>query len=174
MQLPKLTPGKRFAMPRPVGAADALLLAQLALREKTAGKATAIITADATDAQRLLAELPFFAPKLRCVLFPDWETLPYDAFSPHQDLISERLATLWRIHNRGHGGSREEGADVVIVPATTALYRLAPPAFLAATPLLSKPASNWMKPGSRPSSRWRATSTSPRWSAPANTRCAAG
>ncbi len=131
MQLPKLTPGKRFAMPRPVGAADALLLAQLALREKTAGKATAIITADATDAQRLLAELPFFAPKLRCVLFPDWETLPYDAFSPHQDLISERLATLWRIHNRGHGGSREEGADVVIVPATTALYRLAPPAFLA-------------------------------------------
>jgi transcription-repair coupling factor (superfamily II helicase) len=127
MQLPKLSPGKRFSMPRPVGSSDALLLAQLAEREKAAGHPTAVITADATDAQRLLDELAFFAPTLRCALFPDWETLPYDTFSPHQDLISERLATLWRIHNRGHGGSNEEGADVVIVPATTALYRLAPP-----------------------------------------------
>ena len=82
-----------------------------------------MITADALDAQRLLDEMPFFAPELRCVLFPDWETLPYDSFSPHQDLISERLATLWRI-------SQGE-ADVVLIPATTALYRLAPPAFLA-------------------------------------------
>ena len=131
MQLPKLSPGQRFSMPRPIGSSDALLLAQLAEREKAAGHPTAVITADATDAQRLLVELAFFAPTLRCALFPDWETLPYDTFSPHQDLISERLATLWRIHNRGHGGSNQEGADVVIVPATTALYRLAPPAFLA-------------------------------------------
>ena len=61
----------------------------------------------------------------RC--FPDWETLPYDTFSPHQDLISERLATLWRISQR----DKDNGADVIIVPATTALYRLAPPSFLA-------------------------------------------
>ncbi|MGU4174353.1 transcription-repair coupling factor, partial [Pseudomonas aeruginosa] len=67
------------------------------------------------------------APGLRCALFPDWETLPYDSFSPHQDLISERLATLWRINQR----DKEHGADVVLVPATTALYRLAPPSFLA-------------------------------------------
>ncbi|MFD0666206.1 transcription-repair coupling factor [Ramlibacter sp. MAHUQ-53] len=123
MDLPKLTPGKRFALPRPVGSADALLLARLAQREQAAGQRTAIVTADATDAQRLIDELAFFAPGLRCCLFPDWETLPYDTFSPHQDLISERLATLWRI-------SQGE-ADVVIVPATTALYRVAPPAFLA-------------------------------------------
>ncbi|MBJ7420532.1 MAG: transcription-repair coupling factor, partial [Rhodoferax sp.] len=58
----------------------------------------------------------------------DWETLPYDSFSPHQDLISERLATLWRISQR----DKAQGADVVLVPATTALYRLAPPRFLAA------------------------------------------
>ncbi|HRK37204.1 MAG TPA: transcription-repair coupling factor [Burkholderiaceae bacterium] len=131
MQLPKLSPGQRYSLPRPVGSSDALLLAQLAEREKAAGHPTAVFTADATDAQRLLVELAFFAPSLRCALFPDWETLPYDTFSPHQDLISERLATLWRIHNRGHGGTHEEGADVVIVPATTALYRLAPPSFLA-------------------------------------------
>ena len=127
MDLPKLTPGKRFTLPRPSGAADALLLARLGEREKAAGRVTAIVTADATDAQRLIDEMAFFAPGLRCALFPDWETLPYDTFSPHQDLISERLATLWRIQQH----DKDTGADVVLVPATTALYRLAPPAFLA-------------------------------------------
>lgn len=112
-----------MAVPRPAGSADALLLAQLARRELQDGKLTAIVTADANDAQRLLDELAFFAPELRCALFPDWETLPYDTFSPHQDLISERLATLWRILQRE--------ADVVLVPASTALYRVAPPSFLA-------------------------------------------
>ena len=127
MDLPKLSPGKRYTLPQPVGSADALLIANLGLREKAAGKLTAIITSDATTAQRLLDEIAFFAPDLRCALFPDWETLPYDTFSPHQDLISERLATLWRIQQR----KKDTGADVVIVPATTALYRLAPPSFLA-------------------------------------------
>ena len=123
MDLPKLSVGRRFTLPQPPGSADALLLARLAQRERADRRLTAIITAEATDAQRLLEELAFFAPELRCALFPDWETLPYDTFSPHQDLISERLATLWRI-------SQSE-VDVVVVPATTALYRLAPASFLA-------------------------------------------
>jgi transcription-repair coupling factor (superfamily II helicase) len=123
MELPKLQAGKRFTLPRPPGSADALLLAQLALRERAQGKLAAIVTADATDAQRLVEEIAFFAPDLRCALFPDWETLPYDSFSPHQDLISERLATLWRIS--------QGDADVIVVPATTVLYRVAPPSFLA-------------------------------------------
>jgi transcription-repair coupling factor (superfamily II helicase) len=127
MNLPSLTLGKRFTLPQPVGSADAVLLAQLALRDKTQGRLTAIVTADATDAQRLMDEVQFFAPDLRLAIFPDWETLPYDTFSPHQDLISERLATLWRISQR----DKAQGADVVLVPATTALYRLAPPSFLA-------------------------------------------
>ncbi|MBM3397744.1 MAG: transcription-repair coupling factor, partial [Betaproteobacteria bacterium] len=127
MKLPSLTLGQRYTLPRPAGSADAVLLAQLAEREKKAGKLTAIVTAEATDAQRLMEELVFFSPNLRCVMFPDWETLPYDTFSPHQDLISERLATLWRIQQRQHA----ESADVVLIPATTALYRLAPPSFLA-------------------------------------------
>ena len=128
MELPKLTPGKRFTLPRPVGSADALLLAQLAQRDKLAGRLTAVVTADASDAQRLHDEIVFFAPEIRCTLFPDWETLPYDSFSPHQDLISERLATLWRISQR----DSQQGADLVLIPATTALYRLAPTSFLAA------------------------------------------
>ncbi|MCW5652769.1 transcription-repair coupling factor [Hydrogenophaga sp.] len=127
MDLPHLSPGKRHTLPHPGVTADALLLAELASREKAVGRLTAIVTADANDAQRLIEEIAFFAPDLRCALFPDWETLPYDTFSPHQDLISERLATLWRISQRDKDG----GADLVLVPATTALYRLAPPAFLA-------------------------------------------
>ncbi len=123
MDLPKLIPGKRHALPRPPASSDALLLAQLARREAADGRLVAIVTADAGDAQRLQAELGFFAPGLRALLFPDWETLPYDSFSPHQDLISERLATLWAI--------RQRQADVVLIPATTALYRLAPPSFMA-------------------------------------------
>ena len=100
MDLPKLKSGQRFTLPRPVGSADALLLARLGAREKSAGKLLAIVTADAADAQRLMDEIAFFEPDLRCALFPDWETLPYDTFSPHQDLISERLATLWLIQQR--------------------------------------------------------------------------
>jgi len=123
MQLPAIAPGKRFTLPRPTGSADALLLARFAQAQAAAHKITAIVTAEPADTQRLEAELPFFAPALRVAVFPDWETLPYDTFSPHQDLISERLATLWRI--------QQGEVDVVLMPASTALVRLAPPSFLA-------------------------------------------
>ena len=84
----------------------------------------AVVSADALAAQRLADELPWFAPGLDVALLPDWETLPYDHFSPHQDLVSQRLATLYHV-------SRGE-CDVLVVAATTALYRLAPPDYLAA------------------------------------------
>ena len=102
------------------GSSDSLVLAQLAQQSKP----VAIITASALDAQRLLEEIPFFAPALKTHLLPDWETLPYDTFSPHQDLISERLATLYQVM----GGF----CDVLIVPVTTALYPLLPREYLAA------------------------------------------
>ncbi len=88
------------------------------------GRALAVVTANAADARRLLEELPWFAPGLRVRLLPDWETLPYDHFSPHHDLISERLATLW--------DALQGEVDVLLVPASTAIGRLAPSAFLAA------------------------------------------
>ena len=90
MQLPVIHPGKRFTLPRPIGSADALLLARLAQARKLENRLLVIITAEPADAQRLADELPFFAPDIQTTLFPDWETLPYDTFSPHQDLISER------------------------------------------------------------------------------------
>ena len=124
MQLPSIPAGKRFTLPRPIGSGDALLLAQFARSQTALKKLTAIITAEPADTQRLEAELAFFAPELRIAVFPDWETLPYDTFSPHQDLISERLATLWRI--------RQGEVDVLLLPASTALVRLAPTSFMAA------------------------------------------
>jgi transcription-repair coupling factor (superfamily II helicase) len=124
MQLPVIAAGKRFTLPRPIGSADALLLARFAQAQAAQKKLVAIVTAEPADTQRLEGELAFFAPGLRIAVFPDWETLPYDTFSPHQDLISERLATLWRI--------RQGDVDVVLLPASTALVRLAPPSFLAA------------------------------------------
>ncbi|MDZ7594964.1 MAG: transcription-repair coupling factor, partial [Thiobacillus sp.] len=102
------------------GAADSLYLAELARHDTP----LAVVCASAWDANRLTEELRWFDPGLRVCAFPDWETLPYDSFSPHPDLISERLATLYQI-------SRGE-FDIAVVALPTALYRLAPPAFLAA------------------------------------------
>jgi transcription-repair coupling factor (superfamily II helicase) len=102
------------------GSSDALALAQLAEKHSP----LAVIAANALEAQRLVEEIPFFAPELRVHLLPDWETLPYDHFSPHQDLVSERLATLHHI--------RSQSFDVVVVPITTALYPLPPVEYLAA------------------------------------------
>jgi transcription-repair coupling factor (superfamily II helicase) len=120
--------GEKRQFPAFTGSADALLIAQTALSMRKdphrRQRLLAVLTASAGDAQRLLDEIPWFAKSLRVRLLPDWETLPYDSFSPHQDLISERLATL-------HAVSRGE-CDVLLVPAGTAVYRLAPPAYLAA------------------------------------------
>ncbi|MES2832213.1 MAG: transcription-repair coupling factor [Pseudomonadota bacterium] len=123
--LPK--PGVRFALPPVHGSCDAYALAQAAIALKADKRMLAVVVANAADAQRLLTEIPWFADSaaltLRCHLLPDWETLPYDAFSPHQDLVSERLATLYEVQNGQ--------CDVLLVPATTALVRMAPPSFLA-------------------------------------------
>ncbi len=102
------------------GSSDALMLAGLARR---AGRPLAVATAHAGDVQRLADEIRWFDPALRVVVLPDWETLPYDTFSPHQDLVSERLATLYAL--------QQQRFDVLVLTATTALQRLAPPAFLA-------------------------------------------
>ena len=127
--LPRLAPGPPVAGRRTragllAGSSDALAFAQLATRCVTDKRMLSVVTENALAAQRLADEIPWFAPGLRVALLPDWETLPYDHFSPHQDLVSERLATLYRV-------SRGE-CDLLIVAATTALYRLAPASYLAA------------------------------------------
>lgn len=119
--LAALRPGQRHAHPLPPGSGDGFLLADLA---RQAAQSIVVLCADPLAAQRLSDEIPLFAPELRTRLLPDWETLPYDAFSPHQDLVSERLRTLHAL--------LQQSVDILLVPVTTALYRLAPPEFLAA------------------------------------------
>lgn len=119
--LAAIKPGLRYAQPMPPGSGDACLLADLA--QQYSGPLI-VLCADPLDAQRLSEELTLFAPSKRIRQLPDWETLPYDSFSPHQDLISARLRTL-------HALMQNE-LDILTVPVTTALYRLAPPSFLAA------------------------------------------
>jgi len=127
LALPTLTAGHRFVLPRPPGSGDALLLAQLARRAHAARQLVVILCADALDAQRLTEELPWFDSQLAVCAFPDWETLPYDILSPHQDLVSERLAALYQLSQ-----PERSGLDVLVVPATTALYLLPPASFVAA------------------------------------------
>jgi transcription-repair coupling factor (superfamily II helicase) len=121
--IPAPRAGQRFTFSGLVGSSDAALITQTALRYRDQFSVMVIFCAHAQEAQRLLEEIPAFAPQLKTRLLPDWEILPYDHFSPHQDLVSERLATLYELLN----GS----CDIVLVPVTTALQRLGPPNFLS-------------------------------------------
>ncbi len=103
------------------GSSDALLLARAAVAQPAAP--LLLLCADAADAERLATEINWFAPSLRVCRLPDWETLAYDRFSPHPDLVSERIATLHRFTHADF--------DVGIVPVTTAMTRLSPREYLA-------------------------------------------
>ena len=88
-----------------------------------------VVAANSAAGYRLSRELEFFSSNtLDVVTLPDWETLPYDAFSPHQDIVSDRLRTLHRLPTLRRG--------VLVVPIRTLLQRLPPPAFLAAHSLV--------------------------------------
>ncbi len=85
---------------------------------------TVVITDSARNASQLESELQFFlGGQVPVFHFPDWETLPYDLFSPHQDIISERLRTLFRLPQMDYG--------IVVVPVTTLMHRLPPVEFVS-------------------------------------------
>ena len=93
-----------------------------------------ILTPDAETALRLQTAWQFFRPADNALFLPDWETLPYERFSPHQDLVSERLSVLWQLKNGL--------ADALFVPVATAMQRLAPAPFLLGRTF-------WLKTGQR-------------------------
>ena len=107
------------------GAALSLAIAEAA---SAAQHFTLLLTADSQSAEQLEQELGFFAPTLPVLHFPDWETLPYDLFSPHQDIVSQRIASLYRLPELTHG--------ILVVPISTALHRLAPTRFLLGSSLM--------------------------------------
>ena len=90
-----------------------------------------VVTADQSGAHRLMEELAFFNPPgsgLRILLFPDWETLPYDQFSPYQDIVSDRLATLVELRSMRSG--------ILVVSIATLMHRLLPADYLLANSLI--------------------------------------
>ncbi len=93
---------------------------------------TLVLTESAKAAAALEQELQFFSDdeQLPVLHLPDWETLPYDLFSPHQDIISERLQTLHLLPEITRG--------VLVVPASTAMHRLPPASYIAGNSFVYK------------------------------------
>ena len=92
-----------------------------------------VVTPDTPTANRLEAEIALFLGEdgpdtLPVMPFPDWEMLPYDQFSPHQDIISARLLALYRLPQLRRG--------VLIVPVSTLIQRVAPRRYIAGSTLM--------------------------------------
>ncbi|KGE77987.1 transcription-repair coupling factor [Halomonas salina] len=118
-----------LAPPRPTGLRDTLYwqtppgsATALALAHLAEDAPLLVVTADTAAAQRLEDDLAFYS-RLPVLPFPDWETLPYDSFSPHQDIVSARLRTLRRLQDGEHG--------IVLVPINTLMQRLPPVDYIA-------------------------------------------
>lgn len=111
--------GRKIKFGQLVGSSQAIVIAELA--QKT-HHPMLVIAADSQSANRLELSLKFFAPELEILNFPDWETLPYDNFSPHQDIISQRLLILSRLPQLTQG--------ILIIPISSLLQRLPPNDYL--------------------------------------------
>jgi transcription-repair coupling factor (superfamily II helicase) len=109
------TPKQRRYWSPPHGSARALLIAESA---RTHPGLLVAVTRDTQRAHALEAELNIFAGCLPVLHFPDWETLPYDAFSPHPEVVSQRIATLYQLPSVKRG--------VLVVPVATLMQRIAP------------------------------------------------
>lgn len=128
-------PGARARIDAPAGATDALALTALAQKARVESRLLFIICADPSEIGRLADEITWLDPTLQCVTFPDWETLPYDTMSPHADLVSERVQTLWRLTQ----GSGEDAVNVLIASAVTAAQRISPKSFVASRTFFFRP-----------------------------------
>ncbi|BAU48581.1 transcription-repair coupling factor [Sulfurifustis variabilis] len=121
------SPGERLAWTRLLGSARGLALAMAAARHRGP---LLVVTRSVSEANQLEDEIRFYRtdPALPVLPFPDWECLPYDIFSPHQELVSQRLSTLYRLPGLSRG--------VVIAAVSTLLYRLAPREYVAGHSLM--------------------------------------
>ncbi|MBS6021886.1 MAG: transcription-repair coupling factor [Haemophilus haemolyticus] len=106
--------------------ADALAISEIAEQNQNL---TVVVTPDTRSAVRLSRILSELRSQNVC-LFPDWETLPYDTFSPHQEIISSRLSALFHLQNAKKG--------IFLLPISTLMQRLCPPQYLQHNVLLIK------------------------------------
>ncbi len=122
--LPTSPKQRRFWTP-PHGSARALLVAEAA--QSHSGLLVAV-TRDTQRAHALEDELRIFAGTLPVLHFPDWETLPYDVFSPHPEIVSQRIATLYQLPSVKRG--------VLVVSAATLMQRIAPRSHITGSGLM--------------------------------------
>ena len=122
--LPTSPKQRRFWTP-PHGSARALLVAEAA--QSHSGLLVAV-TRDTQRAHALEDELRIFAGTLPVLHFPDWETLPYDVFSPHPEIVSQRIATLYQLPGVKRG--------VLVVSAATLMQRIAPRSHITGSGLM--------------------------------------
>lgn len=120
-------PGNRYYWGQLHGSAQALAIARATAHHQGL---SLVVTADTGSALSLEAELRFYAQadQLPVLHLADWETLPYDTISPHQDIISERLSTLYRLPHTRQG--------ILVVPITSLLQRLMPQSYLIGNSLM--------------------------------------
>jgi transcription-repair coupling factor (superfamily II helicase) len=120
------SPKQRRQWNTPHGSALALAMAEAGRRHDGL---VVVLTRDTHAAHALETEIAVFAGSdLEVLQFPDWETLPYDLFAPHPDIVSQRVATLYRLPGLGRG--------VLIVPIATLMQRLAPRSFITGSGLV--------------------------------------
>ncbi len=134
---------------------DAYYLAKRAQDQKNQGKGMlCVILPDMYRLKQLLADLQFFqyTHALNITVFPDWELLPYDPFSPSVDIISTRLATLHQLQKpkkTGKAGKLDESIDILLLPISTMVQRLPPASYVAAHTFMLKvgdalPHATWL------------------------------
>ena len=120
--------GMKTRWGRLYGSSSGLALLNLALAHEGP---IVVVTPDTATANRLEYELRFYISGIDDMsihIFPDWETLPYDMFSPHQDIVSDRIRTLYQLPDLSRG--------ILLVPVTTLMVRLPPRHYLDAHSLI--------------------------------------
>ncbi|MCW7552510.1 transcription-repair coupling factor [Endozoicomonas gorgoniicola] len=136
------------SLPLPTHTGDKIIWANLdqtasawaiASAARESSKPLLVITPDSNRANSLEEELTFFLngnESIKIMHFPDWEILPYDAFSPHQDIVSQRLETLYRLPGYQH--------CILIISITTLLHRMSPRSYLEANCLVISRGDNFL------------------------------
>jgi transcription-repair coupling factor (superfamily II helicase) len=109
------------------GSAISLALTRAAL----AASGPLLVIVDSNEAvERCVRELHYFTsqyPDLEVLALPDWETLPYDNFSPHQDILSDRLRALFQLPHLDRG--------ILVLSITSLMHQLPPRQYIAANSL---------------------------------------
>ena len=123
---PRPRAGQQRAYWRAPSSASALALGLVEVAREHAGLVLAVVR-DTHTAQALEHDLRVLADDLPILHFPDWETLPYDLFSPHPDIVSQRVAALYRLPSIERG--------VLVVPVSSLMQRLPPPSWIAGNAL---------------------------------------